>query len=188
MHRFCKLDGRKFINEHICWKATTICIKNVTKFGLPLQKVRESLSNFLWHICHYPDICKTVLSFENIKQKYLLFDSDPSHKVFISKTFFIKFSSCSQRHLLPTPSDDSRWQYYGVNKTQQRVAHGTWAENHWRRLQYPRITNIATSALKTEALCFSDTLASTDESPRRQNPGHHHPHRCARLKALIPYR
>jgi hypothetical protein len=30
------------------------------------------------------------------------------------------------------------------------------------------------SALKMETLCFSETLASTNESTRRQNPEQHH--------------
>jgi hypothetical protein len=38
-------------------------------------------------------------------------------------------------------------------------------------------------ALMVERICFSETLASTDESTRRQNPDHHHhhPHRCENL-------
>jgi hypothetical protein len=38
---------------------------------------------------------------------------------------------------------------------------------------------IATSAQKMATVCFSETLASTDESTRRQNPEEqhqHHPH------------
>jgi hypothetical protein len=36
----------------------------------------------------------------------------------------------------------------------------------------------ATSALKMEAVCFSETFALTKKSTRRQNPEeyHHHPH------------
>jgi hypothetical protein len=37
-----------------------------------------------------------------------------------------------------------------------------------------------------EAACFSETVASTDESTRRQNPEeHHHPHRRENLKYHI---
>jgi hypothetical protein len=40
------------------------------------------------------------------------------------------------------------------------------------------------SALKMETVCFSETLATTDESTRRQNPEeHHHPHRRENLKS-----
>jgi hypothetical protein len=42
----------------------------------------------------------------------------------------------------------------------------------------------ATSALKMEIACFSETLASTYESTRRQNlKEHHHPHRRENLKS-----
>jgi hypothetical protein len=53
-----------------------------------------------------------------------------------------------------------------------------------RILPFP---NIANSALKMETICFSETVASTDESTRRQNPEdhhHHHPHRRENLKCL----
>jgi hypothetical protein len=44
--------------------------------------------------------------------------------------------------------------------------------------------SIVTSALKMETEHFSETLASTDESTRRQNPDeHHHPHRRENLKS-----
>jgi hypothetical protein len=33
---------------------------------------------------------------------------------------------------------------------------------------------ILSSTLKMETVCFSETLSSTDESTRRQNPEHHH--------------
>jgi hypothetical protein len=39
-----------------------------------------------------------------------------------------------------------------------------------------------------ETVCFSETLASTDESTRRQNPEeyhHHQPHRRENLKSHI---
>jgi hypothetical protein len=38
---------------------------------------------------------------------------------------------------------------------------------------------LVSSGLKMETVCFSETLAPTDESRRRQNPeqDHHHPHR-----------
>jgi hypothetical protein len=41
------------------------------------------------------------------------------------------------------------------------------------------------SALKMETVCFSETLASTNESTRRQDPEdhHHHPHRRENLKS-----
>jgi hypothetical protein len=39
-------------------------------------------------------------------------------------------------------------------------------------------SSIANSALKMETVCCSETLASTDQPTRRQNPEeHHHPHR-----------
>jgi hypothetical protein len=43
----------------------------------------------------------------------------------------------------------------------------------------PPLSSIATSALKMETVCFSETLASNYDSTRRQNPEprHHHPHR-----------
>jgi hypothetical protein len=46
------------------------------------------------------------------------------------------------------------------------------------------------SGLNMETVCFSETLASTDESTRRQNPQehhhhHHHPHRRDNLKSNI---
>jgi hypothetical protein len=34
-----------------------------------------------------------------------------------------------------------------------------------------------------EIVCFSEMLASTDESTRRQNPEEHHPHRRENLKS-----
>jgi hypothetical protein len=34
-----------------------------------------------------------------------------------------------------------------------------------------------------ETVCFSETLASTDESTRRQNPEDHHPHRHENLRS-----
>jgi endo-1,4-beta-D-glucanase Y len=38
--------------------------------------------------------------------------------------------------------------------------------------------------LKMEAVCFSETLASTYQSRQRQNPEeHHHPHRRENLKS-----
>jgi hypothetical protein len=40
--------------------------------------------------------------------------------------------------------------------------------------EIPPLPNIATSALKMETVCFSETLASTDESTRRLNPEEHH--------------
>jgi hypothetical protein len=36
-----------------------------------------------------------------------------------------------------------------------------------------------------ETVCFSETLASTDESTRRHNPEEHHPHRRENLKSHI---
>jgi hypothetical protein len=43
----------------------------------------------------------------------------------------------------------------------------------------PLILNIITSALKMEAVCFSKTLASTDQSTQCQNPEeHYHYHHC----------
>jgi hypothetical protein len=41
-----------------------------------------------------------------------------------------------------------------------------------------------------ETVCFSETLVSTDESTRRQNPeDHHHPQRRENLKShiVVPY-
>jgi hypothetical protein len=38
----------------------------------------------------------------------------------------------------------------------------------------PLISSIATSALKMEIVCFSETLASTDQSTRHQNTEEHH--------------
>jgi hypothetical protein len=50
----------------------------------------------------------------------------------------------------------------------------------------PAWRSIVTSALKMETVCFSETLASTDESIRRQNPEeHHHPHRRENFKYRI---
>jgi hypothetical protein len=34
-----------------------------------------------------------------------------------------------------------------------------------------------------ETVCFSETLASTNKSARRQNPEYHHPHRRKNLKS-----
>jgi hypothetical protein len=34
-----------------------------------------------------------------------------------------------------------------------------------------------------ETVCFSETLASIDESTRRINPEHHHPHRRENLRS-----
>jgi hypothetical protein len=44
-----------------------------------------------------------------------------------------------------------------------------------------------TSTLKMETVCFSETLASADESTRRQNPEeqHYHPHRHENLRSHI---
>jgi hypothetical protein len=39
------------------------------------------------------------------------------------------------------------------------------------------------SGLKTETVCFSETLASTDESTQRQNPDHHQLHHREHLKS-----
>jgi hypothetical protein len=44
------------------------------------------------------------------------------------------------------------------------------------------LPSFATSALKMEAVCYSETLASTDESTRRQNL-EEHPHRRESLKS-----
>jgi hypothetical protein len=45
------------------------------------------------------------------------------------------------------------------------------------------------SALKMEAVCFFETLASTYESTRCQSPDHHHPpHRRENLKSPIDIR
>jgi hypothetical protein len=46
--------------------------------------------------------------------------------------------------------------------------------------------SIFRAEVKMETVCFSKTLASTDESTRRQNPKeHHHPHRRENLKSYI---
>jgi hypothetical protein len=39
-----------------------------------------------------------------------------------------------------------------------------------------RLVGFRASALKMETVCFSEKLASTDESTRRQNPEEHHHH------------
>jgi hypothetical protein len=39
------------------------------------------------------------------------------------------------------------------------------------------LESLHTSNPKMETVSFSETLASTDESTRRQNPDHHHRHR-----------
>jgi hypothetical protein len=47
---------------------------------------------------------------------------------------------------------------------------------------------VDSSALKMETVCFSETLASTDESTRLQNPEdhhHHHLHRRENLKSHV---
>jgi hypothetical protein len=52
-------------------------------------------------------------------------------------------------------------------------------------------SSIATSALKMEIVCFSETLASTDESTRRQNPEEYHPDRRENVRSqntLLFYR
>jgi hypothetical protein len=36
------------------------------------------------------------------------------------------------------------------------------------------LAGFATSSLKMEAVCFSETLETTDKSTRRQNPEEHH--------------
>jgi hypothetical protein len=46
--------------------------------------------------------------------------------------------------------------------------------------------SIATSALKMETVCFSETLAPTNQSTWHQNPEehhHHHPHHLENLKS-----
>jgi hypothetical protein len=48
---------------------------------------------------------------------------------------------------------------------------------------YSSTSSIATSTLKMETVCFSEMLAFTNESTRRQNPEkHHHPHCRENLK------
>jgi hypothetical protein len=50
-------------------------------------------------------------------------------------------------------------------------------------------THSTISALKMDTVCFSETLASTEESTRRRNPEeqNHHPHRRENLKShLVP--
>jgi hypothetical protein len=57
----------------------------------------------------------------------------------------------------------------------------------WHRVCSSVDANISekhTEGLKMETVCFSKTLASTDESTRRQNP-EHHPHRRENLKSKI---
>jgi hypothetical protein len=44
-----------------------------------------------------------------------------------------------------------------------------------------------TSVLKTETVCFSETLASTYESTRSQNPKHHHHHHHCRSESFKPH-
>jgi hypothetical protein len=46
-----------------------------------------------------------------------------------------------------------------------------------------------TYCLHLQSLCFSETLASTDESTRRQNPEehHHHPHHRENLKSYVRF-
>jgi hypothetical protein len=62
-----------------------------------------------------------------------------------------------------------------------------------RRVDSPVDANISeehsVSIFRAEALepvCFSETMASTGEATRRQNPEeHHHPHRRENLKSYI---
>jgi hypothetical protein len=62
---------------------------------------------------------------------------------------------------------------------------------HITSLQKPHVNklrccSIATSALKMETVCFSETLASIDEYTRRQNQEQqHHPHRRENLRSLF---
>jgi hypothetical protein len=70
----------------------------------------------------------------------------------------------------------------------------TWwcSSTFWRRVDSPVDASISekhtrSSALKMEVVCFSETLASTDKSTRRQNSEqHYHPHRRENLKSNIP--
>jgi hypothetical protein len=58
----------------------------------------------------------------------------------------------------------------------------------WKDLQILPLPSIATSALKMETVCLSETLACTDEFTRRQNPKeHHHPHGREKLKSHIDF-
>jgi hypothetical protein len=51
---------------------------------------------------------------------------------------------------------------------------------------YRRVCTVPSSVLKMETACFSETLAYTDESTRRQTPEHHyHPHRRESLKSHV---